>query len=207
VTCRFTGHRRPGEQEVTTNRQIMASPRQLASSDSFSHLNPLVKGNSMKRMKYLAATAGLGPLALGLAQTAPATAATANHNAAYAPTSSKKVLTSGKQCDRNVCIEVFGSGNAVSKVTEWITNPTKRPDTFQVWARTPVDVSSHIWKQAYGGSWQGTKSHTWYPACSWSGTFYYPTIVRGHATRAAGSPRVSVYGGSYTGKHQCGFIS
>lgn len=87
----------------------------------------------MKRMKYLAA-AGLGPLALGVTQAVPATAVTANHNATQAPTSGKKVipLTSGKVCDRDVCIEVFGTGNHVSKVTEWITNPTKRPDTFKV---------------------------------------------------------------------------
>lgn len=185
---------------VGTGERRIATPKDSGERGTFS-----MKGNSMKRVKYLAAAAGVAPVTVGLAVTVPAAAGTANHAVTHKP-ASKKVRTSGKVCDRDVCIQVFGSGNDVSKVTEWITNPTRRPDTFQAWASLPNGASG-LWKQTYGGSWVGTKSHTWHPACSWPGlTDKTRTLVTGRATRAVGVPGVSVHGSNYSGQHECGFI-
>ncbi|HEV2376603.1 MAG TPA: hypothetical protein VGS19_31065 [Streptosporangiaceae bacterium] len=155
----------------------------------------------MKRVKYLAGAAGLAPAALGLAMTAPAAAATASHSTGHKTV--RIPFTSNKVCDHHVCIKVYGAGNDISKVVEWIYNSTYRPDTFQLWASSPHNRFWRLWKSTYGGYWSGWNYHTWYPACSFPGSGLSQTSIQGRATRATGTPTVGVYGSNWTGNHPC----
>lgn len=158
----------------------------------------------MKRVRVLA---GLVPTVVGFSAplvAAPAPPATASPTARQKSVSTVP-LDSGKACDREVCVEVFGHGNWVSKVTEWVTHTTRQPDVFYLQVKA-VHRGSGTWKSATIGSFVGTKSHTWKPACSWSGSRFSPTDVSAYAVRGPGFPFVSVHGTSYTGAHKCGFL-
>jgi hypothetical protein len=113
-------------------------------------------------------------------------------------------------CDSNICIQVFGTGNDVSKVDMWVTHHTYRGDTFYLFVESASPPQGHgrhgFWKSWVAPKFSGTKEHTWLPACSWPGSYFNETNVYGEAKTTVGLPRVGVYGGNYTGKHPCGFL-
>jgi hypothetical protein len=117
-------------------------------------------------------------------------------------------LTSPLACSHDVCEQVFGDSDRVSKATESVNNTKKETDHVHLSASQYSSMGGlsfrGIWKSGTG-SWNGVKTFTWHPACSWAGALLQPVFITAHASRhKSAHPTVSVWGFHNTPPHPCG---
>lgn len=107
-------------------------------------------------------------------------------------------LTSGKHCNRDVCISVVGYGQWVSKIHEWITHSYTYGDKFRIFfdslsSNSPYYFQRYLWysHNEEGTPWKGTREYTWNTNCR---TWTPLGIASASGYNTYGSPHVGVHG-------------